>query len=458
MLWQYIRERMTENPNQIVMESGAVMRYDDLIAFAEIFSKKIKGQKCCAIYCKSEMATAMAILSCIAAKVTAVPLSERYGENHCRKILDFINPSAIISDMGGELNVYKVKDNTYIEPEKKPAFIMCTSGTTGTPKGVMLSEQNILSNLMDIERYFDINASDSILIPRPIYHCAVLTGEYLLALSKGARITFCSEKFNPLNFIKIIEKQKITTMCATPTLFDIMSRFVKNADGIPLKNITLSGERLNEVTAKAIRKAFPNAKIYHAYGLTEASPRVAYLAPEYFDKHPEVIGNCLDSVKIRIISSNGTPAKIGQYGVLWVKGKNVMLGYYNNEELTKKTIVGKWLCTGDICRINEDGMLEIRGRADEMIIRAGMNVYPQEIEAELKKDNRTQEVLVYGYKDERYGTQIGMKIVGDFSDEREVRELCVEILPPHQVPAKIEIVDELEKNATGKVVRGGKFN
>lgn len=458
MLWKYIRERMTENPNQIVMENDAVMRYDDLIVFAEIFSKKIKGQKCCAIYCKSEMATAMAILSCIAAKVTAVPLSERYGEKYCRKILDFINPTAIISDIGGELNVYKVKDSTYIEPEKKPAFIMCTSGTTGTPKGVMLSERNILSNLLDIENYFDIDASDSILIPRPLYHCAVLTGEYLLALSKGARIVFFSESFNPLKLIKIINKQSITTMCGTPTLFGVLSRFVKNTDGISLKNITLSGERLNETTAKTIRKAFPKTKIYHVYGLTEASPRVAYLAPEYFDKSPETIGRCLDSVKIRIMSSNFRPAKLGEYGVLWIKGKNVMIGYYNNEELTQKTIISKWLCTGDICRINDNGMLEIRGRADEMIIRAGMNVYPQEIEAELKKDSRTQEVLVYGYKDERYGTQIGMKIVGDFFDEREVRELCAEILSPHQVPAKIEIVDELEKNATGKVIRGGKFD
>lgn len=453
MLWEYIREKMLKAPNQIVTENDAVMRYDDLIAFAEIFSEKVKGQKCCAVYCKSEMAAAMAILSCIAAKVTIVPLSERYGENHCRKIMDFINPTAIISDIGGELNVYKVKDSTYVEPQKKPAFIMCTSGTTGTPKGVMLSEGNILSNLIDIEQYFDISTSDSILIPRSLYHCAVLTGEYLLALSKGAKIVFFSESFNPIKLIKIINTQRITAMCGTPTLFGIMSRFVKNARGIPLKNITLSGERLNEATAKTIRKAFPKAKIYHVYGLTEASPRVSYLDPQYFDKCPESIGVVLDSVKIRILSSSGAPVKTGQYGVLWVKGKNVMLGYYNNKELTKKTIIGGWLCTGDICRINEDGMLEIRGRVDEMIIRAGMNIYPQEVEAELKKNIRTKEVLVYGYEDEQYGTQIGMKIVGDFFDEKEVRELCAKVLPTHQLPVKIEIVTDLEKNATGKVIR-----
>ena len=143
MLWRKIKEAMLKSPNQIISEENAEITYEDLVVFAEKFAEKLSGERCCAIFCVSEMAAAMGLLSCFAAGVTAVPLSVKYGELHCNKILDMIEPTAIISDMNGELTVTKISNAGYVTPVHHPALIMCTSGTTGKPKGAMLSEENM---------------------------------------------------------------------------------------------------------------------------------------------------------------------------------------------------------------------------------------------------------------------------------------------------------------------------
>ena len=194
-LWKHLKSKMQNNLQQEICEESASMTFEEIIVFAENFSKELKGVKCCAILCQSEMAASMALLSCFAAGVTALPLSERYGELHCNKILDTISPDAVITDQDGNFEIIYIKDSVYKEPEVHPALIMCTSGTTGTPKGVMLSESNIISNVSDIALYFGIDSSDTILIARPLYHCAVLTGEFLTALVKGTKIRFYSGSF-----------------------------------------------------------------------------------------------------------------------------------------------------------------------------------------------------------------------------------------------------------------------
>ncbi len=453
MLWNKLREWMLEHPAQTVQEKEATMTYEELVVYSEMLAKTLAGQACCAIYCHSEMAAAMALLGCFAAGVTAVPVSPRYGKEHCRKILKWISPTCVLTDQYGALGIYYIEDSTYRMPENKPALILCTSGTTGHPKGVMLSENNILSNVSDIVQYFKVTEEDSVLIARPLYHGAVLTGEFLLSLAKGMRIVFHSESFNPIKILELLKTSKVTTFGTTPTLAQMMFRFHRDKDEMAMKNLVISGECLNEVTARNIREAVPNVNIYHVYGLTEACPRVSYLPPHEFSRHPTSVGYPLQSVKLSVRKGRKSLPP-GEEGMLWVKGKNVMMGYYNDPELTKRTLVNGWLRTGDMAKIDEDGLLYILGRADDMIIRAGMNIYPQEIEAELKKDSRTREVLVYGIKDTKMGVQIAMRIAGEYDTVDAVRELCLTCLPSYQIPAYIELVDTLPKNGTGKVIRG----
>ena len=398
----------------------------------------------------------MALLSCFAAEVTALPLSQRYGELHCNKILDAISPDAVITDQYGELEILHINGSEYVEPREHPALIMCTSGTTGVPKGAMLSEVNIMTNVTDIALYFNINMSDTILISRPLYHCAVLTGEFLTALVKGAKIRFYSDAFNPAVVLKLLKEYRITAFCGTPTLLRMMARMKKDPESDFLRHICISGECMSREIGKQIADAFPNAEIYHIYGLTEACPRVSYLPPSMFDKYADCVGIPLRSVFLKIISPEGQPVDLNEVGMLWVKGDNVMLGYYNDPEKTAEVLVDGWLCTGDMALFNNAGLLKIKGRSDDLIIKAGMNIYPQEIEGALRLDPRVHEVLVHGKNHEKHGVQIVLTIAGDFSDVAEVKELCRSHLPTYQMPTYISLVEEIPKNGSGKIVRGVK--
>lgn len=453
-LWNYIRQHLQNHPEQTVSESAASMSFEDMSIWAEEFSKKLYGIGCCAILCTSEMAASMALLACFAANVTAVPLSMRYGEAHCHKILDTISPDGIIMDTNGEITVYKLKDSQYITPPEHPALIMCTSGTTGKPKGAMLSEENMMTNVSDISDYFQMNTTDTILIARPLYHCAVLTGEFLTAIVRGAHIRFYSEQFNPTKMLEQIKEYKITAFCGTPTLLSMMARFNRGTSAQTLRHICISGECMSSEVGRKISAAFPSCNIYHIYGLTEACPRVSFLPPERFDEFPDCVGIPMKSVSIKILNPSGKPCHVNEEGLLYVKGKNVMLGYYREPDQTSSVLRDGWLCTGDMAVINDVGFLKIKGRNDDLIIKSGINVYPAEMEDALKQDMRVKEVIVYGYRDP-VGTQIGMKLAGEFTSVQEVKQLCMKILPSFQIPARIELVDELPKNGSGKVIRRG---
>lgn len=452
-LWHFLKEHMQCHLRQEVCENGTSATYGELIAFAESFAARLTGFRSCAVLCGSEMAASAALLSCFAAGVTAVPLSARYGEAHCQKILDTVSPDALITDTGGELRVTRLCGFGYREPLCRPALIMCTSGTTGTPKGAMLTESNVMTNVADIAAYFRLSADDRLLIARPLYHCAVLTGEWLTALVQGAGIRFYSGEYHPAFVLKLLKEHGITAFGGTPTWLSAMARFRRNGEGDSLRYIVVSGECLSAKTGLRIADAFKNAAIFHVYGLTEAGPRVAYLPPALFSGNADCVGVPLRSVSLRILADDGSPVKTGETGTLWVKGGNVMAGYYNDPDKTAEVIRDGWLCTGDLARFTEKGLLKILGRRDGLIIRAGMNIYPQEIEAALKADARVRELYVRGKKDAHDRTQIVLHIAGAFADTAEVRAMCRARLPAFQVPNEICLTDELPKNGSGKIIR-----
>lgn len=451
-LWNFIKEHLQKNAASTIAEEGASLSFEEAAVYAEEFAKKLHGVGCCAILCGSETTAALSLLSCFAAGVTALPLSPRYGTAHCEKILDAISPDAVITDAEGKIRIYRFTHSRYILPDRHPALIMCTSGTTGKPKGAMLGEENILTNVKDIAHYFGMKRGDTILISRPLYHCAVLTGEFLTAIVKGADIRFCSGRFQPVRLLRLMHEHRVTVFCGTPTMLDIISKFNRNSEAETLRILCISGECLRAEVAKRIRAAFSSCEIYHVYGLTEACPRVSWLPPEKFDEHPDCVGVPLRSVNIRILDKNGKTCEKNEAGTLYVKGDNVMLGYYGEPEKTRAVLRDGWLCTGDIAMINDEGLLKICGRNDDLIIRAGMNIYPAEIEETLRRDPRVREVLAYGIATGA-GTEIGLKIAGVFSSVAEVKKMCADRLPAHQIPSVIELTDALEKNASGKIVR-----
>lgn len=459
-LWSFLKDEMMKHPDRVIAESDAKITYEDMVLFAQVRAEELAGEKCCAIYCRSELMAAMSLLSCLAAQVTAVPISYRYGKQHCGQILETISPSCVMTDINGRLEIIRVSDFRYLQPKERPALIMCTSGSTGAPKGVMLSAKAILANAKDILKYFRITDKDTILIARPLYHCAVLTGEFLVSLITGCNIVFYSSSFNPLEIRRLLRDERITTFCGTPTMFNVLSEFfnrdvsqTKQDISCRTKNIVVSGECLSSAVAERIRRCFPLAAVYHVYGLTEAGPRVSYLPAGFFDDDPECVGLPLESVKIRIQKDGRFSDEKGE-GIVWVKGPNLMLGYYNQASMTDKAIQDGWLCTGDVGYLDRRGFLHISGRSDDMMIRSGMNIYPKQIECELLKDNRTKEVAVYGRRNRYNTTDICMRISGDFRDVSEVKMMCIERLPAYCIPSKIEIMDNLPKGPSGKIKRG----
>lgn len=457
-LWLKLKESMQFHAASTVSEGNRCYTYSELICKAERLASKLDGI-CYAIYCRSELNTAVAILACLAAQKTAVPLSYRYGEIHCQRILGAIQPPYIISDddiTGNEADccVKKSGYHEYQVPEINPALIMCTSGTTGSPKGAMLTDNNILCNLNDIRSYFSIRPDDCVFLSRPLYHCAVLTGEFLVSLITGCNLVFYSESFNPAIMLRVLKEKCVTVWGNTPTLWKSICLLAHSMKyPLHLRVAMVSGESLSQRTADLLRQTFPQTQIYHVYGLTEASPRVTYLPPHEFDEFFESVGYPLDSVEYRIVDEAGASVTVGQTGVLQIKGGNVMQGYYNDVEATNRVVINGWLDTGDMASVDSLGHLRIHGRKDKMIIRAGMNIYPAEVEHALSSDPRVQDVYVYGKPDAMYGEAIVLVISGEFESERDIRLLCARTLPSYEQPTYIRWLDHLTYTASGKIVR-----
>lgn len=197
-----------------------------------------------------------------------MPLSYRYGDSHTRKIIAGMRLSHLLTDKG-------VEEAAPVGPEPEDltgvALIMSTSGTTGDPKGAMITQENLLANLRDIEAYFRLEDTDHILIARPLYHCAVLTGEFLFSLLRGVKITFTEAGFNPARLSRLISRGGITVLGGTPTLFYHLSGLIRRSGKAPLRVMAVSGECMTRTVAEEMRGAFPQTLIYHVYGLTEAS-------------------------------------------------------------------------------------------------------------------------------------------------------------------------------------------
>lgn len=462
MLWEFLKEKISLSKNSLIYEEDVCITYSQLIEQAENFAKKLLKGHVYAVLCQSEQNTAVSILACFAAQAIAVPLSVRYGEKHCRRILSTVQPYQMITDQSGSLQC----ENTEYQSSSDEnlcdvCLILCTSGTTGVPKGAMITQKNIKANLRDIQRYFELSNQDKVFIIRPLYHCAVLTGEFLVSLMQGAEIHFYNKPFNPIAVSTYIDQNQITIMGGTPTIFYHLINIWKR---IPvrenrLRSIVVSGECMSERVAKELIEFLPEVQKYNVYGLTEASPRVSYLPPDDFEQCYLSVGRPLHSVQIKVVDRKGMVVTTGKVGELLVKGPNVMFGYYHAPEITALKLIDGWLHTGDLAYLDDRGYLYIKGRKDNMIIRAGVNIYPQEIENVLRENKDIREAMAYGFQDSGIGQGIGLKVVVD-SDikKKEIYQYCKERLPDYELPNVIEIVDELPRNASGKLIRGGQVD
>jgi len=477
-MWNFIVEKMKTYPCATFFNERVVYTYSQIINMVIGHGKLLKSelpQKAkCAILCDSGLNCALAIFACWYANLVPIPMSINYGIKHCCKIIELTEPDMLIvdTDIYHDLSPFwynlitktiTVKNNIISDAILDDiAIIMCTSGTTGTPKGVMITEHGLQQNILKIVEYFDINSKDRIMIARPLYHCAVLTGELLISINNGLDIGFFDDKYNPNAILPFTVKNAISVLCGTPTLLNHLSTFIqRNKITHLIKNIAISGECLSETIAINIRKGFPDTAIYSVYGLTEASPRVSYLPPEKFNDYPDSVGVPLTGIQIKITDENQNDLPIKSQGLIMVETPCIMKGYYKNDEITQKVIKNNWLSTGDVGYINEMGYLYILSRIDDMIIKSGMNIYPKEIENQIVSIEQIQECVVYGV-DSDIGQAIALDLVLNNTNKaitkKELMILLAEVLPAYQMPSEINILDSINKNASGKIVRPRRKN
>ncbi len=450
MLWEYMKANLLRYDNAEVYNREERVVFKELVVQAESFAKRLGGQKY-GICCKSDVQSVKAILACLAAGVTAVPLSGRYGDVHRQRIMEAMDISDLIVDEEGRLAIQRTGLGQKWEPElEEVAWILPTSGTTGIPKGVMLTRNAILQNLNDSNHFFLSKPGDTILAGRGFFHCSSLTGELLMSLIRGVNICCYEQEFEPMKLLEAMEREKITLYSGTPTVFYYLCRMLRKIGTRSLlRYCNIGGEPMHKQSLELIRQVLPETQFVHSYGMTETCSRATYYSLNQEQAQADCVGQMLESYSVCIVDEKGNAISSNQEGQVLIAGPCVMKGYYGNPDKTRQILDGGWLRTGDIGWLDEQGFLHVKGRRDDMIIRAGVNIYPKEIEEILKKQSCIDAVRVYSEK----GIGIARRLIAEVMlkegrqmSQKELVELCKESLPLNLMPDQVRVMnDELIK-------------
>ncbi len=330
------------------------------------------------------------------------------------------------------------------------AALLYTSGTTGQPKGVMLSAKNIITNVLQVLTRIRLTQTERVFAVLPLFHafaqCAVIWG----AMLAGCTVVLVP-KIDRRMILRAL-KHKPTVFLGVPALYGLMC-LLRTADFDSIKFFASGGDALSD----KIRMAFAliyRRKICSGFGMTEASPVISWDLEEALEP-TDAAGKPLIGVEVQIRSESGALMPHGAIGAIWVRGDNVMMGYYNAPEQTAQTLVNGWLDTGDLGYINEHGRIVITGRLKDLIKHKGFNIYPQEIENVIAMDSNVVRVGVIGVADNTEG-EIPVAYVQlrtpEVDIESKLEELCKKQLAMYKVPRKFVCsIEELPLTVTGKV-------
>ena len=337
------------------------------------------------------------------------------------------------------------------------ALIIYTSGTTGKPKGAMLSFRNIFSNILGIEKLLQITPKDRFIVYLPMFHSFSLTVTVLMPLYFGSPLVIIRSIMPFSNIIKQVLLKRVTIFTGVPDVYNALSKaklpwyfhFFNR-----VKFYVSGAAALPEETLQRFRKKFKKGKLLEGYGLSECSPVVAVNLP--YKQKPLSVGPAIPGVTVKIVDEDMVELPRGEIGEIIVKGDNVMLGYWKRPEATAETIVNGWLKTGDLGYMDEEGFIYIVDRKKDLIISKGINIYPREIEEVLMKNPHIKAAAVIGMKDEKSG-EVPVAYIeleeGANITPNEIKKYLREHLANFKIPKAIHIIDELPKNATGKVLK-----
>jgi long-chain acyl-CoA synthetase len=337
-------------------------------------------------------------------------------------------------------------------------MLQYTGGTTGVSKGAMLTNRNMIANMLQIEAIMITQLEEgveTILCPLPMYHIFAFTVNGLAMLSIGARNIFITNPRDQKGLVKEIKKYPISIIPGVNTLFNAM---LHNDD---FKALDFSNLKISVAGGMAVQRSVAEkweqvtgCPLSEGYGLTESSP-VASMNPLDGTGRIGTIGLPVSSTDMRLVDDKGEPVAQGERGEIQIKGPQVMKGYYKRQDETDKVIIDGWLCTGDIGKMHEDGFFEIVDRKKDMILVSGFNVFPNEVEDVVSRHPKVLESAVIGMPDERSGEVVKLFVVKKDKSltEKEIIDYCRENLTGYKVPKKVVFRKELPKTNVGKILR-----
>jgi fatty-acyl-CoA synthase len=337
--------------------------------------------------------------------------------------------------------------------------IQYTSGTTGFPKGATLSHHNILNNGFFIGEYLKYTEADRVCLPVPFYHCFGMVLGNLAITTHGACIVIPSDGFEPALAMEAVQAERCTSLYGVPTMFiaELGHPDFDRYDLSSLRTGIMAGSPCPVEVMKKVRSRMHMTEVTICYGMTETSPvSTQTTTDDPIAKRVGTVGRVHPHVEIKVVDpATGRIVPRGVPGELCSRGYMVMLGYWENEAATRDAIdAARWMHTGDLATMDEEGYLKIVGRIKDMIIRGGENVYPREIEEFLYTHPDVADVQVIGVPDERYGEEImaWVRATGDArpSDD-ELREYCRGKIAGYKIPRYWKLVDDFPMTVTGKV-------
>ena len=337
--------------------------------------------------------------------------------------------------------------------------IQYTSGTTGNPKGAMLTHHNLLANALHVGDCMEMTEADRLCIPVPFYHCFGCVMGSLACVVHGSTMVIPSEYFDPLQTLTAIDRERCTAVHGVPTMFIAQlghSDFAQ-FDLTSLRTGIMAGSPCPIEVMREVIDRMGASCITIAYGQTEASPVVTQtLADDTIERRVSTVGKVLPGVEVRLVDpETGAEVFTGEQGELQTRSTMVMKGYFNMPEATAEAIDSEgWLHTGDLASVDEDGYYKITGRLKDMIIRGGENIYPREIEEFLYTHPQIADVQVIGVPDERFGEEVMAWVMlrpDAAATPDEIRDYCRGRIAHYKVPRYVKIADEIPMTVTGKI-------
>jgi long-chain acyl-CoA synthetase len=459
---------LVDDATGVAVSGGELAARVDARARALVAAGVRRGDRV-ALLVPNSLAAAEALLAAAVAGAAAVPVNLRWTAAEVDRLLADAEPRVLVA---AEDRVAALPGLAHCPPLLSPeamlatgptpappapddaAVILYTSGTTGRPKGAMLTHRNLLSNARLIAAWLGLGPSDRVLTLMPLFHANAIVIGLLTPLLAGSS-TVIAERFRAPAFWPSVERHRPTTAGTVPTMLAMLLGLPDSPAPLARTSLRFLLTGSAPVPADLLRafEARFGVPVIEGYGLTECTCRATF-NPIDGRRRP---GSCgLPLAPLRVVDAEDRDVAPGEIGEIVLQGPHVMRGYFRDPAATASALRGGWLHSGDLGRIDPDGFVHVVGRASELIIRGGENVYPREIEETLLAHPDVAEAAVVGAPDALYGEVVWAFLVsrpGRILDEGSVARWCHERLADFKRPTRMTIVAELPKGPTGKLLK-----